>query len=151
MNFDGASVDVYRRLQADRGWFVGFLPVYFVVTSVLNKNAMENVTLNRVELKGRVGQDPKIFNVRDTQVAKFSVATNETFHDRNGDIKEETTWHNVSAWTGRNIEDFRNIRKGTMVSVEGRIRNTKFTGMDGNDRYITEVVASKLALVNGDA
>lgn len=112
---------------------------------------MENVTLNRVELKGRVGQDPKIFNVRDTQVAKFSVATNETFHDRNGDIKEETTWHNVSAWTGRNIEDFRNIRKGTMVSVEGRIRNTKFTGMDGNDRYITEVVASKLALVNGDA
>ena len=108
---------------------------------------MENVTLNRVELKGRVGQDPKVFNVRDTQVAKFSVATNETFHDRNGEIREETTWHNVSAWVGRNIEDFRNIRKGTLVSVEGRIRNTKFTGMDGNERYMTEVVATKLARV----
>lgn len=104
--------------------------------------------MNRVELKGRVGQDPKIFNVRETRVAKFSVATNETFHDRNGEIREETTWHNVSAWPGRNIEDFGKIKKGTLVSVEGRIRNTRFTGMDGNEKYLTEIVASKLSLVD---
>lgn len=108
---------------------------------------MENVTINRVELKGRVGQDPKIFNVGESRVARFSVATNETFHDKKGEIREETTWHNVCVWEGRNFNDFREIRKGAMVCVEGRLRNIKYTASDGTDRHLTEVVANRLNIV----
>ena len=100
-----------------------------------------------MEIRGRIGQEPKIFTVGDACVARFSVATNEVFHDRKGVIREETTWHNVSAWAGRNIEDFDKIHKGTLVSVVGRIRNTRFTNTDGMDRYLTEVVASHLSVV----
>lgn len=104
-------------------------------------------TLNRVELRGRIGQDPKIYNVGDTKVARFSVATSETFHDRDGILKEETTWHNVSAWSGRNVEELTNIKKGLMVSIVGRIRHTRYTAPDGTERYQTEVVANQLNIV----
>ena len=108
---------------------------------------MENTTINRVELKGRVGQDPKIFNVGDSRVARFSVATNETYHDRKGDIREETTWHSVCVWDGKNIDGFRDIRKGVMISLEGRLRTVRYTTSDGSERHSTEVVANRLNIV----
>lgn len=114
------------------------------------KKVMEE-TLNRMEIRGRIGQEPKIFTVGDTRVARFSVATNEVFHDREGAIKEETTWHNVSAWEGRNIEAFDRIHKGSMVSVVGRLRNTRFTNTEGVEKYLTEVVANQLSLVQQGA
>ncbi len=104
-----------------------------------------------MELRGRIGQEPKIFKVGDAKVARFSVATNEVFHDREGVIKEETTWHNVSAWEGRNIESFDKIHRGTMVSVVGRLRNSRFTNTEGVERYLTEVVANQLSLVQPGA
>ena len=107
---------------------------------------IETEFLNRVELRGRVGHDPKVFSVGDAQVARFSVATNEAFRGRNGELREETTWHNVTAWAGRNIMDFREIRKGVFVTLTGRLRNTRFTGNDGNERSLVEVVAGKLEL-----
>lgn len=105
---------------------------------------IETEFLNRVELRGRVGHDPKVFSVGEAQVARFSVATNEAFRGKNGELREETTWHNVAAWTGRNIMDFKEIRKGSFVSLVGRLRTTRFTGNDGNERYIVEVVAGRL-------
>lgn len=104
-------------------------------------------TLNRVELRGRIGQEPKITNVGDLRVARFSVATNEVFHDREGVLKEETTWHNVAVWAGRNVEDFSRIRKGVMVNLAGRIRNVKYTAADGTDKYLSEVIANQLSVV----
>ena len=105
---------------------------------------IETEFLNRVELRGRVGHDPKVFSVGDAQVARFSVATNEAFRGRNGELREETTWHNVTAWAGRNIMDFKDIRKGIFVTLTGRLRNTRFTGSDGNERSLVEVVSGKL-------
>ncbi len=105
---------------------------------------MENLTLNRVEVRGRVGQDPRIAKVGEASVARFSVATNEIFKDRNGEIREETTWHNISAWAGKGIADFTKVRKGAMVSLVGRIRNVKYTSIEGEDRHYQEIVASHL-------
>jgi single-strand DNA-binding protein len=105
---------------------------------------IETEFLNRVELRGRVGHDPKIFSVGDAQVARFSLATNEAFRGKSGELREEVTWHNVSAWAGRNIMDFKDIRKGTLVSLVGRLRNTRYTGSDGTDRTMVEVVAGRL-------
>ena len=106
-----------------------------------DKIMIETEFLNRVELRGRVGHDPKVFDVGDAQVARFSVATNEAFRGKNG---EETTWHNITAWAGRNIMEFRDIRKGGFVSLVGRMRNRRFTANDGSERNVTEVVASRL-------
>ena len=105
---------------------------------------IETEFLNRVELRGRVGHEPKVFSVGEGQVARFSVATNEAFRGRNGELREETTWHNVTAWAGRNIMDFKDIHKGIFVTLTGRLRNTRFTGSDGNERSLVEVVAGKL-------
>ena len=109
---------------------------------------MENISLNRVELRGRIGQDPRIANVGGSKVARFSVATSEIFKDRNGDLKEDTTWHNVSAWSGRNIEDFSRLHKGVPVSLTGRIRNVKYTSPDGEERQYTEIQATRLAIMD---
>ncbi len=108
---------------------------------------MENLTLNRVELRGRIGQDPRIARVGDSSVARFSVATSEIYKDRNGELKEEITWHNVSAWQGRNIADFNGLRKGVPVSVVGRIRNVKYTSTEGEERQFTEIQANKLSIM----
>ena len=105
---------------------------------------IETEFLNRVELRGRVGHDPKIFSVGDAQVARFSVATNEAFRGKNGELREETTWHNVAAWAGRNVMDFKDIRKGGFVNVVGRLRQNRFTGADGVERTVVEVVAGRL-------
>ncbi|MBO4572025.1 MAG: single-stranded DNA-binding protein [Bacteroidales bacterium] len=109
---------------------------------------MDNLSLNRVELRGRIGQDPRIAKVGDSTVARFSVATSEIYKDRNGDLKEETTWHNVSAWNGRNIADFSGLRKGVPVSVVGRIRNVRYTSTEGEERQYSEIQASRLAIVD---
>ncbi len=108
---------------------------------------MKRTFINRVELKGHVGHDPKITDVGNSQVARFSIATNETFKDKKGEIKEETTWHNITAWSGRNIDDFSLIRKGLLVSVIGRIRNVRYTSSSGDERQFMEILASKVTVV----
>lgn len=105
---------------------------------------IETEFLNRVELRGRVGHDPRITTVGDSQVARFSLATNEAFRGKNGDLREETTWHNITAWAGKNIMDFNDVHKGTFVSLTGRLRSTRFTGSDGVERSVFEIVANRL-------
>jgi len=107
------------------------------------KSIMEN-SINRVELLGRIGQNPKIMICGESQVAKFSIATNETFKDRSGVLKEETTWHNVSVWASRNTDDFKLLKKGVLVHVVGKIRNARYQNSDGEDRYYTEVSATRM-------
>ena len=105
---------------------------------------IETEFLNRVELRGRVGHDPKVFSIGDAQVARFSLATNEAFRGKNGELREETTWHNIAAWAGRNIMDFKEIRKGVFVSLVGRLRNNRYTAGDGTEKTVIEVVAGRL-------
>lgn len=104
--------------------------------------------MNRVELRGRIGQDPRIARVGNSSVARFSLATSEIFKDRNGELREETTWHNIAAWSGRNIEDFGNLKKGVLVSVVGRLRNVKYTSDDGGEHQYMEVLANRLGVVS---
>ena len=105
---------------------------------------MENITVNKIEIRGRIGQDPRITRVGKNSVARFCVATSEIYKDRSGELKEETTWHNVSAWADKSQVDLNQLKKGDMVSVTGRIRNVRYTSAEGDDRYFVEVVASRL-------
>lgn len=107
---------------------------------------METRSINRIELRGNVGQEPKINEVGESTVIKFTVATTEIYKDRTGTLKEETTWHNVVAWAGKGMPDFHQIHKGTFVSVTGRVRNTRYTNADGEERPYTDVLASRLSI-----
>ena len=109
---------------------------------------MENQTINRIEIRGRIGQDPRITRVGKNSVARFCVATSEIYRDRSGEIKEEITWHNVSAWADKSQTSLDELKKGDMVSVLGRIRNMKYTSAEGDDRYFVEIVANKLTSVD---
>ena len=104
--------------------------------------------LNRVNLVGKVGRF-RIQNVGDTQVLNVSVSTSLQYLSRDGQAITETQWTDVVAWRGRNVADFGFINENAWVSVEGRIRTRKWTDRDGATRYSTEVLASKLAIVDG--
>ncbi len=108
-------------------------------------NEMEQ--LNRIELRGNVG-NIKVQTVGNNEVARFSLATNYVFKGRDGNAVIETTWHNVSAWSGRGMPDFAKIGKGTPLYVCGRLRTQRFTGSDGMERQVYEVVASRVELVD---
>lgn len=100
--------------------------------------------LNRVELRGIVGHNPKICDVGDTQIARFSLATNLSYRDKDGALVEETSWHPITAWKGKNITDFGNIKKGAAMTVIGRIRYIRYTDANGCDRQVTEIIASRV-------
>lgn len=108
----------------------------------LNRNLMEQ--LNRIELRGNVG-NVRLSSVGDSQVARFSLATNFIYKGREGDAVIETTWHNIVAWSGKGMPDLNKIDKGTPLYVCGRLRSSKFTGSDGAEKQIYEVVANKIA------
>lgn len=102
--------------------------------------------MNRIELRGNVGQDARITKVGESTVARFSVATNERFKDRSGVLKEETTWHAIVAWNGKGMPDFAKIRKGTFVEVTGRLRVNKYTNAEGEEKQFYEVLASRIVI-----
>ena len=103
-------------------------------------------SLNRIELRGNVGHDARVVKVGDNTVARFNIATNETYKDRSGVLKEETTWHSVTAWNGRGMPDFTAIRKGVCVPVVGRVRQNRYTTADGEEKAFYEVLASRVSI-----
>ena len=102
--------------------------------------------LNKVLLLGRVGQDPNIYTFENgNKKISFSVATNENYRDKNSnEWVEQTEWHNIVGY--RYIAE-KNIVKGDLVYVEGKIKTRKWTDKDGNDRYTTEIVAEKVNII----
>lgn len=100
-------------------------------------------SVNKVILVGNLGRDPEIRTFQNGgRVASFSLATSESWKDRNtGERKEKTEWHRISvlndALVGV-IERF--VKKGSKLYIEGQLETRKWTGQDGQERYTTEVV-----------
>jgi len=105
--------------------------------------------VNKVILVGNLGRDPEIkYTQSNVPVANFSVATSESWKDKNtGEWQEKTEWHRIVAWRHLAERAEKYLRKGKQVYIEGRIETRKWTGQDGNDRYTTEVVANQLMLL----
>ena len=105
---------------------------------------MAKGTLNKVLLVGRLGQDPEIRHSQDgNAIASFSIATNESWRDRDGNQQEKTHWHNCVAF-GPTAEKYIQpyVTKGTLVCVEGTLQTRSWEDKEGNTRYTTEVVAN---------
>lgn len=102
-------------------------------------------SMNKVELKGNVGQDPKVLTVENGgTVIRFSLATHETYKTKDGEWREETMWHNIVAWSSKHMPNFNTIKKGTFIELVGKIRYIKFKNSAGEDRNITEILALKI-------
>lgn len=104
---------------------------------------------NHVQLIGNVGQDPTITNLESgKKVARLSLATNENYKNNQGEKQTDTNWHTIVAWgkVADIIEKF--VSKGKEIGVVGKLKTRTYTMDDGNQRYVTEVVANEILLLN---
>ncbi len=107
-------------------------------------------TINRVELQGTVG-NIRMQEAGERKVLHFSLVTNRVGRNKDGENIVESCWHNVEAWEGPNIADFSKIVKGCNVHLFGRIRYSKYVGSDKIERTGTDIIATKLEIVEDGA
>lgn len=106
--------------------------------------------VNKVVIIGNLGQDPEIkYLLSGDAVANISVATSETWKDKqSGAQQERTEWHRISAF-GKLAEIMRDwLHKGSKIYIEGSLRTRKWQAQDGQDRYTTEIIASELQMLD---
>ena len=108
---------------------------------------------NKVQLIGNVGNEPEITTLESgKKVAKFSIATNESYKDSKGEKVQSTEWHNIIAW-GKIAEIVENyVSKGKEIALEGKLTSRSYESKSGEKRYITEVVVDEILLlgIKGD-
>lgn len=96
--------------------------------------------VNKVTLIGRLGKDPEVRTLDSgTNIAKFSVATDESYKDKNGEWQTQTEWHNVILWRGLAERAEQMLKKGVLVYIEGKLTSRSWQDDQGNTNYITEV------------
>jgi len=103
--------------------------------------------VNKVILVGNVGKDPEVQYVKeDVPVARFTLATSETYKDRNGEKQTNTEWHNIVVWRGlaKVVEQY--VKKGSQLYIEGKITNRQYE-KDGVTKYFTEIVANNMQML----
>lgn len=112
--------------------------------------------VNRVMLIGNLGRDPDLQYLEgNIAVAKFPLATTETFKDKNGNLVSQTEWHTVVLWRGLAELAQKYLHKGSLVFIEGRLRTRNWEDKDKNKRFSTEIVGDNLVMLdkrkdNGD-
>jgi single-strand DNA-binding protein len=107
-----------------------------------------NALKNKVQLIGNLGQDPEIVNMDNgNKLAKFSIATSESYKNAQGEKVEDVQWHNVVAWgkTAEIVENY--LAKGKQVAVEGKLTHRSYETKEGEKRYITEVRCNELLML----
>lgn len=108
-----------------------------------------NALRNKVQLIGRLGQDPKIITFDEGKSkVNFSVATNESYRDNEGDKVERTQWHEIVAWGPLSEIIAQYLKKGSEVAIEGRLHYRTYDDKEGNTRYVTEIVAKDLLMLD---
>jgi len=104
--------------------------------------------INKVTLIGNLGGDPEIRHLENgTAVGRFSVATNENYKDKDGNWQTLTEWHNVVVWRDLAERAEKQLKKGMMVYVEGKISYRNNTGQDGVERNVTDIVANTFRML----
>jgi len=105
--------------------------------------------VNRVMLIGNLGKDPDVQYLEgNIAVAKFSLATTETFKDRAGKLISQTEWHTVVLWRGLAELAQKYLHKGSLVYIEGRLRTRSWEDKEGNKKFATEVVGDNLIMLD---
>ena len=104
---------------------------------------------NKAILIGHLGKDPEITTTQaGKQVCKFSLATSEKYKDSSGNMVDSTDWHNIVIWDRLGEVAAQYLKKGSKVLLEGRIKNRSYE-KDGQTRYISEIVANNMVMLDG--
>ncbi len=111
------------------------------------------MSVNKVILVGNLGRDPEVRYLPSGQtVAKFTLATSDSYNDRSGARQERTEWHNIVVWGKQAELCGQYLKKGRQVYVEGRISNQQYEAKDGSGkRYRTEIIAQRVQFLGGRA
>ncbi|MEZ2413961.1 single-stranded DNA-binding protein [Muriicola sp. E247] len=107
-----------------------------------------NALKNKVQLIGNLGQDPEVVNLDSgSKLAKFSIATNESYKNSQGEKITETQWHNIVVWgkLADVVEKF--LSKGSEVAVEGKLIHRTYETKEGEKRYVSEVKCNELLML----
>lgn len=108
-----------------------------------------NALRNSVQLIGRLGQDPEIVTFANgNKIAKFSMATDDSYKDKDGKKVDRTYWHNVVVNGGlvKVVEDY--VVKGQEIAIEGKLTNRSWEDKDGKKHYITEIYCNELLMLS---
>lgn len=110
------------------------------------------MSVNKVILVGRLGRDPETrFTGGGQAVANFSVATDESYKDKNGERQKRTEWHKIVVW-GKQAEIAQQyLKKGSLVFIEGRIQSREWQDKEGQKRTSFEIVANNFRMLGGRA
>lgn len=105
--------------------------------------------INKVILVGNLGKDPEVRELDSgVVVAKFPLATSESFNNKEGARVDQTEWHNIVLWRGLAEVAERFLRKGSLVYLEGKLKTRSWDDKEGHRKYITEVVADNLTILS---
>lgn len=106
-------------------------------------------SLNKVMLIGNLGKDPEVRAIPSgAKVANFSIATTESYMDKNTNQKvEKTEWHNIVMWRGLAEIAEKYLRKGSQIYVEGRLQTRSWDDQNGQKKYMTEVVVDQMQML----
>lgn len=106
------------------------------------------MAVNKVILVGNVGKDPEVhFIESNVAVARFPLATSETYRSKDGERVTTTEWHNIVLWRGLAEVADKFVKKGSQLFIEGKIRTRSYDDRDGNKRYITEIIADNMQML----
>jgi len=106
--------------------------------------------VNKVILIGNLGKDPEVrYLDSGIAVANITIATTETYKNKEGEKVSQTEWHDVVLWRGLAEISEKYLKKGNSVYIEGKIRTRKWEDKEGNMRYRTEILADNMTMLGG--
>ena len=104
--------------------------------------------VNKVILVGNLGKDPEVkYLDSGVAVANFSLATTESYKNKEGERVSQTEWHNIVLWRGLAEVAEKYLKKGSSVYIEGKIKTRKWDDKDGKTRYNTEILADNMTML----
>jgi len=104
--------------------------------------------INKVILIGNLGKDPEVRYLEGgVAVARFSIATNESYKDKSGNWQTQTEWHDITCWRGLAERAEKQLKKGMQVYVEGKLKHRKYQDKEGIERYVTDIVADVIRIL----
>lgn len=107
------------------------------------------IALNKVIVAGNLGKDPEIrFLEGGIAVGRFSLATSESYKDKNGQRIDQTEWHNIVVWRGLAESAEKYLKKGMTIYLEGKLRTRSWDDKEGHKRYMTEIVADTFTILS---
>jgi single-strand DNA-binding protein len=110
------------------------------------------MSVNKVILLGRLGKDPEIkYTANGNAVCNFTIATSESWSDKNGQKQERTEWHRIVVWGKLGELCNQYLKKGREAFVEGKLQTRSWDGQDGKKNYTTEILADNVRFIGGAA